>query len=179
MLADDTCLFMRECTSTEKNGKLKQNYIPCSFVMACWHTVGVFFWGGARSNSPMIWKPDWPEPTVWDRPQPECSGRPGTAVPTRSTRGQHPTAAALHRACAPGRTNVLFSLRSFLILLLTVWQDYLILLGWPFRDFVLNPFFFFFKLPLICCVGKRIQLTPQNGGPRWYDQLTAVVKTSG
>lgn len=39
------------------------------------------------------------------------------------------------------RTNVLFSLQSFLILLLTVWQDYLILSGWPFHDFALNLFF--------------------------------------
>lgn len=82
--------------------------------------------------------------TAWDGPQPDFSGRPGPAVPTRSARERHPTAAALCTGCALSRTNVLFSLQSFLILLLTVWQDYLILLGWPFRDFVLNLFFFFF-----------------------------------
>lgn len=72
-----------------------------------------------------------------------------------STREQCSTTATLYRGGALGRTNVLFSLQSLLILLLTVWQDYLILLGWPFRGFVLNPFFFSPYFPSSAVLGRE------------------------
>lgn len=82
-----------------------------------------------------------------------------------STREQCSTTATLYRGGALGRTNVLFSLQSLLILLLTVWQDYLILLGWPFRGFVLNPFFFPpTSLHLLCWEENTIDSTRQQTG---------------
>lgn len=48
---------------------------------------------------------------------------------------------SLWPGCAPSRTNVCVSLQSFLISFLTVWQGFLILLGWPFQGFVINSFF--------------------------------------
>lgn len=45
MTADDACLFMKE-----KKEKLKQNYIPSSFVMDCWDGCFVLFFSQCETD---------------------------------------------------------------------------------------------------------------------------------
>lgn len=158
MLADNISLFMGGCTSMEKNkNDNRKNYMPCSFAIKCKHSLKPWLaWTGSAGPQPSNTAPEAVIPHLGHKVATfhRCSSQPG---------------------CAPSRTNVYVSLQSFLISFLTIWQDFLILLGWPFQDFVLNPFF---KIPLICCVEERIQWTPQDSRLQRC-QPTALLKTGG
>lgn len=150
MLADN--LLMRGCASMEKNkNATKENYTPCSFAVNC------CIFGGKRMGAiaPYYETRTDQDLKVCHGPQPEWFSD-GTRNCNSSLAPQDSNIPPLlfTAEATPSTTNVLFSLQSFLILLLIVWQD-LILLGWPFHDFVLNPFFFFLTSFNLLCWGEN------------------------